>query len=176
MRGKKGIPHREPADPPRRHANKQRGHGTFDNDRPAVAATIGRESGRGCMHVVRNSKRTTLEGLVQATTTSGAVVNTDEWKSYKRVPELGRKHVTVNHSAKEWARDDDGDGVREVHTNTMEGTWTGLRNFLRPFRGVSKWYLAGYVAMFEWANNLKRVTNAFLALLLGRPRSTAQGS
>ena len=50
-----------------------------------------------------------------------------------------------------WARDDDGDGVREVHDNTLEGMWTGLRNFLRPFRGVSKWYLAQYVAMFQWA-------------------------
>jgi transposase len=38
--------------------------------------------------------------------------------------------------------DADGDGVREVHCNTMEGTWTGLRNFLWPFRGVSKWCLS----------------------------------
>ena len=52
----------------------------------------------------------------------------------------------------------------------------GLRNFLRPFRGVSKWYLAGYVAIFEWANNLKRVTDGFLGLLLGTPHSTDTGS
>jgi transposase len=30
--------------------------------------------------------------------------------------------------------------VREIHCNTQEGLWTGLRNFLRLFRGVSKWY------------------------------------
>ena len=172
MRGKKGIPHREPDDPPRRRANKRRGHGTFENDRPPVAATIGRDSGRACLHVVGNSDRRTLEGLVQATTNPGAMLNTDEWRAYGRVPELGRGHVTVNHGAGEWARDDDGDGVREVHVNTMEGTWTGLRNFLRPFRGVSKWHLAGYVAIFEGANNLKRVTDDFLGLLLRLPRST----
>ena len=175
-RGKKGIPHRDPDDPPRRRANKQRGHGTFDNDRPPVAATIGRDSGRACLHVVRNSDRPTLEGLVQATTAPGATLNTDEWRAYGRVGELGRGHATVNHGAGEWARDDDGDGIREVHCNTMEGTWTGLRNFLRPFRGVSKWHLAGYVAIFEWANNLKRVTDDFLGLLLGLPRSTDPGS
>ena len=39
-------------------------------------------------------------------------------------------------------------------------------NNARPFRGVSKWYLAGYVAMFEWANNLKHVTDKFLEILL----------
>ena len=44
-----------------------------------------------------------------------------------------RGHATVKHSKKEWARDD-GDGIREVHSNTIEGTWTGLKNFLRPFR------------------------------------------
>ncbi len=31
--GEKGVPHTDPEDPPRRRANKQRGHGTFDNDR-----------------------------------------------------------------------------------------------------------------------------------------------
>ena len=141
-----------------------------------MAATIGRDSGRACLHVVGNSDRRTLEGLVQATTASGATLNTDEWRAYGRVSELGRGHVTVNHGAGEWARDDDGDGVREVHVNTMEGTWTGLRNFLRPFRGVSKWHLAGYVAIFEWANNLKRVTDDFLGLFLRLPRSTDPGS
>ena len=106
---------------------------------------------------------------MQATTRPGATLNTDERRAYGRVAELGLAHAAVNHGAGEWARDDDGDGVREVHCNTMEGTWTGLRNFPRPFRGVSKWYLAGYVAMFEWANNLKHVTDGFLRLLLLLP-------
>ena len=132
-----------------------------------MAATIGRDSGRACLHVVGNSDRRTLEGLVQATTEPGALLNTDEWRAYGRVSELGRGHATVNHGAGEWARDDDGDGVREVHVNTMEGTWTGLRNFLRPFRGVHKKYLYQYVAMFEWIYNVKRVTTQFIRALLG---------
>jgi transposase len=175
-RGKEGLPHREPDDPPRRRANKRRGHGTCANDRPPVAATIGRDTGRAWFHVVGNSDRRTPEGLVQATTVPGAVLNTDEWRAYGRVPEPGRGHATVNHGAGEWARDDDGDGVREVHGTTMEGTWTGLRNYLGPFRGVSKWYRAGSVAIFEWSNNIKRVSDGFLGRLLGVPCSTDPGS
>jgi hypothetical protein len=38
----------------------------------------------------------------------------------------------------EWARDEEGDGAREVRANTAEGMQTGLRNFLCPFRGVHK--------------------------------------
>ena len=67
-------------------------------------------------------------------------------------------------------------GCARCTVNTMEGTWTGPRNYLRPFRGVSKWYLAGYVAIFEWSNDLKRVTDGFLRLLLGTPCSTGPES
>jgi len=95
------------------------------------------------------------------------MVYTDEWNGYKPLRAAGRGHATVNHGAGEWARDDDGDGVREVHCSTLEGLWTGLRNFLRPFRGVNKIYLEQYIKMFEWSNNIKRVTDGFLRILLG---------
>jgi len=62
--------------------------------------------------------------------------------------------------------------VREIHCNTQEGLWTGLRNFLRPFRGVSKWYLAQYVAIFQWCHNIKEVIDEFLRTLLGKRPST----
>lgn len=94
-------------------------------------------------------------------------MNSDEWFAYDPLPETGRRRVKVRHTRPnpEYARDDDADGVREVHCNTMEGIWTGLRNFLRPFRGISKWFLSGYVAIFQWAYNLKTATLAFLQAL-----------
>jgi hypothetical protein len=70
------------------------------------------------------------------------------------------------HSANEWARDDDGDGIREVHVNSNEGGWTGLRNFLRSFRGVHKKYLAGYVAILEFAVNHKQVSPQFISTIV----------
>ena len=106
---------------------------------------------------------------------SGTTVNTDEWCGYNRVGgRHERIHVTVDHSGPRstYAIDADGDGVREVHCNTMEGIWTGLRNFLRPFRGVNKMYLEQYVIMFEWAHNLKKVTDEFLRVLLGSVATT----
>ena len=96
-----------------------------------------------------------------------ATVNTDEWSGYNGLPEMGRSRAAVCHARGEWARDDDGDGIREGHVNTLEGLWTGLRNFLRPFRGVNKVYLYQYVALFEWGYNVKRVTESFVWALLG---------
>jgi len=167
--GEKGEKHTDPADPPRRRANKVRGHGTWDKDRPPILGIVGRTTGHIRLTVCRDSQRKTLQPKTEAATQSDATVYTDEWSAYDHLPETGRQHASVCHTPgkREWARDDDGDGIREVHCNTMEGIWTGLRNFLRPFRGVHKKYLAQYVAIFEWAHNLNEVTLDYLRRITG---------
>ena len=164
--GEKGTPHLDPNDPPRRRGNKNRGRGTMENDRPPIVGIVGRSSGHIRLEVCDNTKQVTLQEQVEKHTLSTTILNTDEWIGYARIPEKGREHRVVCHSIGEWARDDDGDGVKEVHCNTMEGIWTGLRNFLRIFRGVHKKYLKLYVAMFEWIHNLKSVTDDFLRALM----------
>ena len=128
---------------------------------------VGRESDQVRLEVVAHSDRETLEDGVDRTTLEGTMVYTDEWRAYGRLPTMKRRHATVCHADRQWARDDDGDGIREVHDNTLEGIWTGLRNDLRTFRGVSKHFLAQYVAMFQWSDNIKAVTAEFLRTLLG---------
>ena len=175
--GEKGVPHEDPEDPPRRRANKIKGHGTMDNDRPPVVGIVGRESGKLQLEVVDHADQKTLEPLVVNTTKPGTMVYTDEWNGYNHLPELGRGHATVCHTPghREWARDDDGDGVREVHNNTTEGLWTGVRNFLRNFRGVNKWFLSQYIAIFEWSNNMKTITIDVLRAILGIKVATVLG-
>ena len=91
---------------------------------------------------------------------------------------MRRGHATVDHSGPKstWARDDDGGGVREVRCNTQEGLWTDVRNFLRPFRGVGKWYLAQYQAIFQGGHNIKRVDEESPRILLGFLPSTGSAS
>jgi transposase-like protein len=172
--GEKGVPHLDPDDPPRRRANKRRGHGTMENDRPPVVGVVGRQSGEGRFEVVDNADRETLENIVISTTIAGAALYTDEWGGYNHLAELGRNHSTVCHTPgqREWARDDDGDGVREVHVNTLEGIWTGVRDFLRIFRGVNKDYLGQYVGIFEWGYKIKAVTLEFIRAFLGMKPAT----
>jgi transposase len=165
MRGEKGVLHPDPEDPPRQRGNQTPGYGTWENDRPPVCGVAGRESGRLRLTVTEHSDRAALERVVMRVTWPMVTVNTDEWPRYSGLPGMGRARPTVCHAAGEWARDDD--GGREVHVNTLEGSWTGLRNFLRPFRGVNKQYLYQYVAVFEWGYNVKRATPEFLWALLG---------
>lgn len=163
MRGKKGDEHFDPFDPPRCRANQRRGRGTFANDRPPVVGVIGRETGAIRLRVVQDTKSLTLCGFVEQFTQPHTLVYTDEYQSYNA---LKRTRQTVCHGMKEWARDDDGDGWFETHTNSNEGLWTGLRNFLRPFRGVSKHFLPGYVAIHEFRVNLKSISPTFIAALV----------
>ena len=161
------MPHRDPVDRPRRRGNKKTGHGTWDNDRPPVIGVVGRRTGRLTLRVGRRSWAVDLvHQTVVPRTKSGAMVYTDEWPGYRPLRREGRGHATVSHNRREWARDDDGDGVREVHCNTLEGAWTGLRNFLRMFRGVNKVYLEQYIKLFEVSYNRKRVDDDLLRVML----------
>lgn len=165
--GEKGIPHPDPDDPPRRRANNRRGLGTFANDRPPVGGVVGRDTGQLHLEVLWTVDTDETQSILGRTTTAEVTLFTDEATGYGWVPASGRGHQTVCHSAREFARDDDGDGHGEVHNNTMEGIWTGLRNFLRPFRGVSKWYLDQYVAIFQWGFLCKTVVLDCIRALVG---------
>ena len=161
--GEKGDPHRDASDPPRRRGNKRRGHGTYANDRPPIVGTKGRESGLLRLRLVQQTDSVTLSEHVHQFTLPTATVYTDGWRGYNHIDRTRR---IVYHKDGEWAKDADGDGIYETHTNAIEGVWTTLRNFLRPFRGVHKKFLAGYVAISEFIINLKSVTVDFISKLV----------
>jgi transposase len=104
----------------RRRGNKRKGRGTMENDRPPISGIVGRTSGQVRLVVCDNTQRTTIQPQVEINTEPRTSLYTDECSAYNHTPETGRGHATVCHSRHEWARDNDGDGVREVHCNTME--------------------------------------------------------
>jgi transposase len=92
----------------------------------------------------------------------GTLIHTDEYGPYARLPVWGYRHETVCHSRGEYARDGDGDGFCEVHVNTMEGTWSLLRSWLRPHRGISQDKLPLYLGFFAFVQNARRRGKALL--------------
>ena len=99
-------------------------------------------------------------------TVAAATVNADGWGAYDHLPETGRDRKAIATPRGGGSGRAMRTGCREVHCNTMEGIGTGLRNFLRPFRGVSKHFLASYVAVFEWAHHWKRVTSDLIQAMI----------
>jgi transposase len=155
-RGKKSTPHRDPTDPPRRRANQRKGHGTYANDRPPIISIISRDTGEQRWWVCDHADRHTCHNLIADNVPpASTLLYTDEWQSYRGSHPC---HAAVSHGVHEWARDDNGEGRREVHCNTSEGAGAALRTYLRAFRGVHKRYLHLYVAAYEAMVNTKRVT------------------
>jgi hypothetical protein len=117
---------------------------------------ISRETGEQRLWVCDHADtRTCHELIAENVPASHALPCSDEWQSYRG---SHSSHATVCHGVHEWARDDDGDGQREVHCNTCEGAGAALRTYLRALRGVHKQYLQLYVATYEAMVNAKRVT------------------
>jgi transposase len=112
-------------------------------------------------------RQRTIRPIIEDAVTKGARIHTDEYASYARLPAWGYRHETVCHGRGEYARDADGDGVREVHVNTLEGTWSLLRSWLRPHRGISQEKLPLHLAFFEFVHTARRRGKALLGSLVG---------
>ena len=123
-------------------------------------------SGEVVINMLANVQQVTIKPLIEAVITPGTLIYTDEYDIYCRLPAWGYQHKTVNHSAGEYARDDDGDGFHEVHVNTMEGFWSLLRSWLRPHRGISQEKLPLYLGFFEFIHNVKKRGKALLGSLV----------
>jgi transposase len=87
---------------------------------------------------LENSPQVTITPLIQAPMAPGTCVNTDAYDSYSRLEPWGYTQKSVCHGRGADARDDDGDGLHDVHVTTIAGFWSLLRSWLRPHRGISQ--------------------------------------
>ncbi len=76
---------------------------------------------------------------------------TDDYVAYKQMDEIIERFV-INHSAKEYVRG-------AVHTNTIEGFWSIVKNGIRgQYHVISKKYLPFYLAEFCYRYNRRQLT------------------
>ena len=149
----------------RRRLKGQRGRGTLADEKPPVLGLLQR-TGEVVIHMLPNVQQVTIKPILMQVIQAGSLLYTDEYAIYTRLEEWGYQHKTVNHSAGEYARDEDGDGFHEVHVNTLEGFWSLLRSWLRPHRGLSQEKLPLYLGFFEFVHNARRRGKALLSALL----------
>jgi hypothetical protein len=89
------------------------------------------------IRMLADVQQKTIGPLVRATIAPGSVVYIDEYDIYHRLSDWGYTHHTVDNAVGEYAWDGDGDAFCGVHVNSLEGFWSLLRNWLRPYRGIS---------------------------------------
>jgi predicted RNA-binding Zn-ribbon protein involved in translation (DUF1610 family)/transposase-like protein len=92
----------------------------------------------------------------------GTYLLTDDNNIYPKVKRLGYFHNSVNHSKKEFVRN-------EVHTNTIEGVWSNLkRSIYGTYHAVSSKYLQDYINEFAFSYNSRFSSLSPFQILLFR--------
>lgn len=90
--------------------------------------------------------------LKQTVKIKDSTLMTDDFSSYKKMDALIERFV-INHSAKEYVRG-------AVHTNTIEGFWSIIKNGIRgQYHVISKKYLPFYLAEYCYRYNRRKLTS-----------------
>lgn len=127
-----------------KHANKKlnKGRGTVGKT-PVVG--IKDRTGTVCAMPVASTTKAVLQGFIAANVREGATVVTDEFASYRGLK--GYTHLTVNHSAGEYVRE-------QAHTNGIESFWALLkRGYYGIYHHMSVKHLHRYVGEFSNRQN-----------------------
>lgn len=124
----------------------KRGRGSL-NKTPVFGAVQRR--GRLTITPVNNTRRSTLEPLINSSVKEGAHIMSDEWWAYSKL-DKAYKHSVVKHKHKEYVRGN-------VHTNTIEGAWSHLkRTIMGTYHRPSRKHLSKYCAEFEFSYNSRK--------------------
>ena len=136
---------RNPTSPKKKKVSK-RGRGT---DKTPIVGAVQRD-GRVVAMVSYKINQSTVYPFIQDYVEKGSKIFTDEFRLYDGVSALGYTHETVNHSNDEFARG-------EVHTNTIEGFWSYLKNGIRgAYKHTSDKYLQLYVNEYSFRWNYRK--------------------
>ena len=130
-------------------------------NKTAVAGAVSR-GGRVAAVRVPNVRKTTLMGHIERRVLPSATVYTDEHKAYDTLTKRGYAHRRINHSEHVYVSG-------EVHTNTIEGFWSLVKNGIRGVHhSVSAKHLQGYLNEYAWRYNQRKEDRSMFETLLLR--------
>ena len=133
------------------HRRKHIKPGRSTGHKTAVAGVKDRATGRVAVRPVVDVSTASLTEVVSESVQPGAMVFTDEWLSYRRLPLLGFGHAMVAHGAREYVRG-------EVHTNGIENYWSHLkRTYVGTYHYWSPDHLYRYVDEHSFRYNRRGV-------------------
>ena len=131
-----------------------------ENDKSVVFGIMERGGDVLTRHVQDRAATTVVPHIVRYVK-AGSRISTDDWTGYSALVERhGYDHATVNHSAKEYVRDD-------IHTNSIESFWSQVKRGINgTYVWVSKKHLQLYLREFEYRHNLRQQPALMFDLLL----------
>lgn len=126
------------------HMKLKRGRGT----RKQPVFGIYQRDGRVYTEIVPNCSGVVLQAIIEHIISVNAEVNSDGWKSYDGLVDVGYdKHYRVNHGNNEWS---DGNGH---HINGIENFWSFTKRRMQRHNGVRRTYFELFLKECEWRYN-----------------------
>lgn len=142
---------------PRKKGVSKRGRGTKKIPVFAVVQRYGNVRTK----VVTSVNGETLRGALKTMVSPTAIVLTDDLNSYHGLGKHFEAHHSVNHSAKQYAREWPGEPPEvakgdSLHTNTIESFFALLkRGVMGIYHAISPMHLHRYAAEFAWRYNVR---------------------
>ena len=142
---------------PRRVKGK-RGRGAYGK---TTVFGIFERDGQVYTEIVPDCSKATLQGIIRGRVDPASVINSDGWRGYNSLVDLGYGHYRVDHSSDEFVRG-------RVHINGIEGFWGMAKVRLAKFKGLPKHTFHLHLKETEWRYNHR--TSDKPKLLLRYPR------
>ena len=125
--------------------------------------------GRAVAEVVENTTAGELLPLIEMHVLPDALINSDEWTAYKKLPKMGYRHATVPHGQKVYV-------VGSTHTNTVEGLWSLIKGGISGvYRTVSRQHLQQYLDEYTYRYNHRHDEQPMFESMAGRISSVRLG-
>jgi transposase len=137
-----------------RRVKGKRGRGAYG--KTTVFGIVERH-GQVYTEIVPDSSKATLQAMIRGKVDVSTLINSDGWRGYNGLVDLGYGHFRIDHSKDEFAR-----GC--VHINGIEGFWGLAKVRLAKFKGLPKATFHLHLKETEWRYN-NRIANRYKTLL-----------
>jgi transposase len=127
-----------------RHLKLKRGRGT----RKQPVFGIYQRGGRVYTEMVPNCSGATLQAIIERIVSENAEINSDGWKGYDGLVDVGYdKHYRVNHSKDEFS------DFHGHHVNGIENFWSFTKRRMQRKNGIRKTHFDLFLKECEWRYN-----------------------
>jgi len=126
-----------------RKLGTKRGKGTR---KQAIFGLLERNRGLVRAYLVKDESIMEVMPVIEKIVKKRSLICSDEHSAYSKLKKYGYKHQTVNHSRGEYVRGN-------IHTQTLEGFWGLLKNYLKSKGGIRRKNMQRFVDEFSWRYN-----------------------
>jgi len=139
------------------------------NSKKVPVFGIVERGGKVAALVTKDVTRATVMPIIEAKVLPRSMIYTDDYKVYNPLAFKGYGHKRIAHSEKIYV-------MGNIHTNTIEGFWSLLKNGIRGvYHSVSSKHLQSYINEYAFRYNHRKDEAPMLAIIKAQVKQVRHG-